>query len=408
VLTLVESTLFDTLCAVVIMANAVTIAYATDSAMHAAISGNASTGGVDMFEAGFSAFYVIELSLRLYAHRLRFFVFAGAMWNIFDLLLVIFVVADLALEASGVMNESANLSFVRLLKIGKVLKTWRAVRILRVLKELRLMVASIFGSVRSMLWALVMVSLVTYVFGCCFAQSMAIHLPDLPADSDARAQTIRFWGSTLIAMNTLFMCSTGGEDWIYPAGHLWDFSGFIYALFLLYISFFLFVVTNTLTSIIIEATMARAIKDRSDVIADGLKKKYRYIEQFKELYSWLDKDNSGEVSLDEMERCLEDEKMLAFLDSLDIDASDVWQFFSTLSMDGSRSLDVETFVMGCMKLRGTARSLDLQCLYNSHLSLSRSQKQFSAQVASDMSQLRRSTDQTLSLLRTMRTLRASL
>merc|ERR1712232_1201759 len=54
--------------------------------------------------------------------------------------------------------------------------------------------------------------------------------------------------------------------------------------------------------------------------------------------------------------------MVAFCTSLEIDATDVAQFFSILSAGGNRSVDVETFVIGCIKLKGYAKSMDLMDL----------------------------------------------
>merc|ERR1712232_674926 len=59
---------------------------------------------------------------------------------------------------------------------------------------------------------------------------------------------------------------------------------------------------------------------------------------------------------------LSSEEMVAFCTSLEIDATDVAQFFSILSAGGNRSVDVETFVIGCIKLKGFAKSMDLMDL----------------------------------------------
>lgn len=296
--------------------------------------------------------------------------------------------STIILMAGGVSESSTNFSFMRLLKTWKMMRTWRTIRVLRMLRELRLMLSSVFGGIRSMLWALLMVALVTYMFSCCFTQAMAIHLSDIPEEDENKKKAIlRSWGSVLLSMDTLFMCSTGGDDWKVPSTHLREFSGMIYALFLIYISFFLFVVTNTLTSIIMEGTMTRATTEKSDIIASRLKQKYEHIKLFKELYSRIDADNSGDLSMDEMHRHMQDQRAVAFFQSLDIDVSDVEQFFGTLSQDGTTSVDLETFVIGCMKLKGTARSMDLQCLYSSYVCFARSTKHFQEGLALELASL---------------------
>jgi len=274
-------------------------------------------------------------------------------------------------------------------------------------RELRLMIESVFGSLKSLIWALLMIAMVTYIFGCIFTQAMALHLTDLGAEGGADggadggkavAEIMYYWSTVLRSMNTLYMCSTSGESWRYPSDHLYNFSGFVYVLFVVYISFFSFVVVNSLTSIIIEATMHHATHERSEVIAEELKRKRSYISQFEQLFKKLDDDHSGDISLDELEKHLNDEGMLAFMQSLDIDASDISQFFSLLALDGSNAVDVESFVVGCMKLKGTARSMDLLCLYNSHVNLSRAHRRFEQKVSEDMGRLQESTQAVLRIL----------
>jgi len=54
--------------------------------------------------------------------------------------------------------------------------------------------------------------------------------------------------------------------------------------------------------------------------------------------------------------------MIAFASSLELDVTDIAQFYSMLSCRGKYTVDVDTFVNGCIKLKGAARSMDLQGL----------------------------------------------
>jgi len=193
----------------------------------------------------------------------------------------------------------------------------------------------------------------------------------------------------------LYMSSTSGDSWRFAALPLWEVSVFVYWLFLIYIAFFLFVVVNTLTSIIIEATMSNAAKERHEIIQDELKKKASYVSSFKELYSKLDDDGSGDVSMGELSKHLHDAEMLAFMQSLDLDASDIEQFFSALSINGELSVDVETFVVGCMKLKGSARSMDLLSLCHAHRRLAIHQRRWESRCIAEFAALRSSINNAL-------------
>merc|ERR1719469_1414146 len=53
------------------------------------------------------------------------------------------------------------------------------------------------------------------------------------------------------------------------------------------------------------------------------------------------------------------------MSSIDIESQDLDQFFCILSSNGERPVDVETFVVGCIKLKGVARAMDMvDCLIN--------------------------------------------
>lgn len=73
----------------------------------------------------------------------------------------------------------------------------------------------------------------------------------------------------------------------------------------------------------------------------------------------MDADASGEVTEEEFTERIDDPRMLAFANSLEIDSMDLQQFFDIMSDRGARTVDLETFVEGCIKLRGSARSMDV-------------------------------------------------
>merc|ERR1712216_171688 len=77
----------------------------------------------------------------------------------------------------------------------------------------------------------------------------------------------------------------------------------------------------------------------------------------------MEKDSDGRVAVEEFSRHLADKKMKAFAASLDVEPYDVLQFFTALSSSGQSGFDLETFVVGCIKLRGYAKSIDLMHLF---------------------------------------------
>merc|ERR1712150_35607 len=89
-----------------------------------------------------------------------------------------------------------------------------------------------------------------------------------------------------------------------------------------------------------------------------------YIESFKQIFQRFDDDSSNDVDLNEFEKHLSSQEMVAFMSGLGLDPRDVRQFFCVLSQDGQCPVDMETFVIGCLKLQGLAKSMDLIGLAN--------------------------------------------
>merc|ERR1712080_448889 len=55
-----------------------------------------------------------------------------------------------------------------------------------------------------------------------------------------------------------------------------------------------------------------------------------------------------------------------WLESLDIDTHDAWTLFKLLDTDDSDSIDIEELVLGCLRLKGPARSMDMARLMYEH------------------------------------------
>lgn len=90
--------------------------------------------------------FVVELLLKFYAYRLRFFTNA---WNIFDLCVV----------AIGLMPSGGGMSALRGLRVI------RAMRLLSVIPQMRAVVQALLDALPGMGAVIIMISIVFYVFG---------------------------------------------------------------------------------------------------------------------------------------------------------------------------------------------------------------------------------------------------
>mmetsp|Transcript_138944 Transcript_138944/g.245223 ORF Transcript_138944/g.245223 Transcript_138944/m.245223 type:complete len:753 (-) Transcript_138944:36-2294(-) len=349
---------FEALCAIIILANSICLGYSSDYAMHNLQA--PSTQTMDSLELAFTIFYSLELVLRVVVLHWCFIFTDDWKWNMFDLILVASAVYD---QISSRMDNSygGNTSVLRIMRLTKMMKLLRIFRILRMFRELRLILNSIVGSMRSMIWSVLLIIIITYVIGIVFLQAGTVMLMEGTSTS-TMAGIYKYWGSLLDSMHSLYVSTTGGVDWVEVARTLEPMGPIYYMLFLLYIAFFLFVVMNTLTSLFVETAMKNAEQDHHNVIQDEMKRKNEYISKIRRLYERIAKGQRAELTQADFEKVLQDSEMLAFMQSVEIDTMDCEQFFNILSCGGTQGVDIETFVVGCMKLRGMARSMDLMAV----------------------------------------------
>eukprot|EP00927_Polykrikos_kofoidii_P052326 TRINITY_DN4610_c0_g1_i1.p1 TRINITY_DN4610_c0_g1~~TRINITY_DN4610_c0_g1_i1.p1 ORF type:complete len:683 (-),score=121.96 TRINITY_DN4610_c0_g1_i1:20-1960(-) len=364
-LRVIRSYLFEYVTSAVIISDAIIVAVLADKDMKNALKHREAqqlSGG----DIPFTIVYMVELLLRVVGLRHLFLFGADWQWNVFDSFLVLSAILELFAFAGFYDKTSSILKTLRLLKIVRLL---RVIRYARMFRELRLMLISIIGSLRSLFWAIVVILGSSFVLGVIFLQGLTHFIRNNEYDKANEDDQMeinaieRRWGSVRASVVTLYASCTGGVSWMDLVEELEDKNVWLYWLFLLYVAFFMFVIANTLTSLLLEATIQNANKDQQEVLVNAMAKKHQYIKQIQGLFKHLDSDKSSQVSMEEVRRHLEDPMMIAFMSNLGIDSSDVSDFFAILTSEGGHTgVDIDTFVSGCMKLRGQARSVDLVSL----------------------------------------------
>merc|ERR1719168_218379 len=76
----------------------------------------------------------------------------------------------------------------------------------------------------------------------------------------------------------------------------------------------------------------------------------------------MDTTGDGGISQEEMEQFLEDPDLCMYIEALGIFANDARVLFKLLDRDGSGLIDIDEFCDGCMRLKGEAKSFDVNCM----------------------------------------------
>jgi len=375
----VDGWIFESICTIVIIFNALHIGYAAEYAItHVEEPTNVWVTAGAWF---FTVYYILEISLRLIVHRQYFFFVVEWRWNVLDFCLVLGAIYNQVVVFASGDGSGGSSNMLRMLRLLKMVKMLRVVRVMRSFKELRMMLMPIVNSMRSLFWTLCMLTIILYIFGIVFLQGAAALLVDSQSqhvegfDSFEEEALLEHWGSVGSCMFTLYAAITGGNDWVALAAPL-QFAGFhYYAFFVFYTSFLSFAVLNILTGIFVESAMSYSIS-ADDEVAINEYTDPEYVRQLLELITTMDTDESGALSYQEFEKNSGTKILQEWLSRQSISLPEAKSLFWRLTGDGSYEVSINDFVHFVSKMKGNARSSDLQALAYDTKRLSLSMESF--------------------------------
>lgn len=240
-------------------------------------------------------------------------------------------------------------------------------RIVRFLSSLRALLLSIMTTVRSLIWTLVLILVLSFSIGVAFTslvtdycrEQTVLALGDPNAVPMCHGTMKLYWSSLPGSMLTLFQGITGGLDWGQTVPALLEISVVLVIALTAYIGFMVFAVLNVVTGIFCNTAIETASADKELAVMTQLANQKQYAESIRGIFKEIDQDGSEEITIDEFQRGMANEKLAAYFASVDIDVSDAWTLFSLIDGDRSGVIDLEEFVAGCIQLRGSAKAIHI-------------------------------------------------
>lgn len=285
-------------------------------------------------------------------------------WNTFDTLLVISSTVDLIVEqASGFDGMAAHIACARVLRVFRVVRILRIIRVVNFFRDLRIMLQAIIGSIKTLLWVMIILTLIFYIFGIMLTWGVYdFHMTSGSAWLDPKYDDLRVYFGTLFrSIISLYMGITNGKSWDLYYDALADLSLYR-VLFLMFIAFSLFAAVNVVTGVFVESAMRTSEEDRDFLIQEELQAREANLKSLHRLFLEMDTSANGTISLQEFERHVTDERAMAYFQSMKLDVTEVKTLFELLDIDRSGQIDIKEFMVGCDKLRGEAKSLDVAVL----------------------------------------------
>lgn len=365
--TIVQDPAFDSLCAFVIIVYTVLLGFSVEQARM--VMGLEKTIGFVSY--GCNLFFFIELCLRMKVAGCRkHFTGEDKNWNLFDFSLVLLSVMDLVAMMMTMMDDSSDgnedtgrlLSAIKILKMMRIVRTFRMFRFFR---ELALLTLMITDSLKSLMWAIIMLIIITYVFAIVFTQVCYDYM-DKGGGPQEFPELDESFGSLPTSIYSLIQAMLGGINWGLVCNVLIGIgsvdSVVMVALFLFYIAFTTLAVLNIITGVFVDNAMENTKTQREFLIQAQMEAREKHLRQLRDIFIAMDDDGDFVLTYQELENSLQDESVRTHFQALDLDPSDMKRLFGLLDEDGSGEVFLEEFLDGCLRLKGGARSIDVHAI----------------------------------------------
>lgn len=338
--TFVRGDRFQSFVALVILCNAIVIGCETDVPRLNWLW--------NRFEDSFLLIFFIELLLRLYFLRLKFFLAEGEqVANVFDFTLVAAGVVDYTMTAWGgsLGHFSTVVRFARLLRI------LRLFRLFKMFKQLYMLASGFADSSVAVFWVSVLCSLCLYVCAVFLTRTLGKQKGSMYQDK---------FGSVLISMFTLFE--------LMADPNLSDMKGAMFsdplmmAFFIIFIIFGSFAMLSILTGVISEGMIEKGNTHKEEMRFEEARAKEAFLMKLRHHFQESDVDGDGTMTVDEFGRNLP-----AMMDMFEeygfcYSEADLLMVFDLVDFDKGGTVELEEFLQGMTSFTANVSDLPLQAL----------------------------------------------
>jgi len=306
----------------------------------------------------FNVAFITELVFRVVVLESRFFVGPEWRWNLFDTILVLLSIVEMFLVSSGF-----NPSFMRVLRVVRVSRSLRMLRLMRfthLVRKLRLMTVAIINCSMMLMWAVVVLIIVTFLFSVILLNATAQYVSDASPGNEYVDGIKIYFSSLFMTMVTLFMAVAGGVDWWEVLRIFLEIHVLYGVLFMLFIIITVLAVLNVINAIFVNDAMESTRTDQDLLMQGELEETKLMLERLTGLFEKLLSagTGSGEISDRLFVEQVEQEEMKMQFALLGLYYTDGLNFFRLLDIDAKKSLGIDQFVMGCLRLKGGALLID--------------------------------------------------
>lgn len=308
----------------------------------------------ERLQVGFNAIYLADLLLRFCVFPLRRFcepLMAA------DAAVVVLCSAEaFLLEPLGWM-DLPGLAYLRAVRAARIFRSIRAVRIMTMFNKLRLLIRTLGSTVDDLMWGMALMFFIIMVSGMVTTTLTYNFVNDDSQNHDRRVWFYENFGSSLRASYTLFEGAFTGS-WRKSADPLiYEISPLFILFWIPYIVFVNFGVTRVIGALFVKQAIKVASGDADQLARETIRRRKKFADAIQNVFRLGDSSGDGLISVEEFEVMIDQPEVLSNFQRLDLDVDEVKTLFQILSQEDGCA-NYKEFVVGAMKMKGSARNLD--------------------------------------------------
>ncbi|CAJ1415029.1 unnamed protein product [Effrenium voratum] len=301
--------------------------------------------------ATFDVVFFLELAVRVAIERRRFL---KELANLFDSILVLAGLVELHFI---IMTTPADQMSWRVFRALSSIRAIRVLRAFRFCQGLRLLLNACQSFVVSLCWSMVLLGVVMIAASLVIGNLLQDYIRDDNVGFDDRVWVWQYYGTAYRSWYTLYEITFAGS-WPTMARPVLEkvSHGFV-CFYVLYITIIVFALIRVITAVFLKDTLDAAHNDAELRMAEGLRKKAEYVEKLAGIFQAIDETGDGLITEERLTFILENPKVKAYFQTLDVDVHEGAALFHILD-DGDGECTLEEFIGGILRCRGPARAID--------------------------------------------------
>jgi len=229
------------------------------------------------------------------------------------------------------------------------------------------LIKTLVSSMMALIWSAVLLGLLIVVSGILMAQLVATFIVNGDRPLQDRLWAYKYYGTASRATWTMFEATLSGGWPNYARPLIEDVAPTFIAFWLFYVVFVVFAVIRVITALFLHSTLVAAADDEEMMVMNKMKEKEKLVTKLTHFFNEVDTSGDGRLDQDEFDEILEDPRMRAWLQVLELEVYEVSALFNLL-VDETGSISCEEFIGGAMRLKGNARAVDsITIMHEQHL-----------------------------------------